>query len=89
VEIRYALHQNVPVIPRSAVVTEDALSHVFVIDDTGVAKRRAIQLGFENDGQVEVAEGLSAGENVVTAGKGSLSDGMRVEVVGEEQVEDT
>jgi len=89
VEIRYALHQDVPVIPRSAVITEDALSHVFVIDDAGVARRRTIQLGFENNGLVEVAEGLVTGETVVTAGKGSLSDGMRVEVVGEDQVENT
>ena len=82
VEIRYDMHENVPVVPRSAVITEDELSHVFVIDDEGNARRRAIKLGFENNGHVEVAEGLAAGETVVTAGKGSLSDGMRVEVVG-------
>ncbi len=89
VEIRYALHQAVPVIPRSAVITEDESSHVFVIDDGGVAKRRDIQLGFENNGLVEVTNGLAAGETVVTAGKGSLSDGMRVEVVGSNPVQDT
>ncbi len=82
VEILYDLHENVPVIPRNAVITEDELSHVFVIDDDGIARRRAIQLGFEDNGQVEVAEGLAQGETVVTAGKGSLSDGTRVEVVG-------
>jgi len=88
VEIRYDLHESVPVIPRSAVITEDELSHVFVIGEDGIATRRAIQLGFENDGQVEVTEGLASGETVVTAGKGSLSDGMRVEVVGKDPVPD-
>jgi len=82
VEILYDLHENVPVIPRNAVITEDELSHVFVIDEEGNARRRAIQLGFENNGLVEVADGLAQGETVVTAGKGSLSDGTRVEVVG-------
>ncbi len=82
VEILYDLHKDVPVIPRSAVITEDELSHVFVIDDEGIARRRAIELGFEDNGQVEVTEGLAQGETVVTAGKGSLSDGTRVEVVG-------
>jgi RND family efflux transporter MFP subunit len=89
VEIRYDLHEDVPVIPRSAVITEDELSHVFVIGDDGTVSRRAVKLGFENDGQVEVNEGLESGESVVTAGKGSLSDGMRVEVVGKDPVPDT
>jgi hypothetical protein len=30
---------------------------------------------------VEVREGVSTGETVVTAGKGSLSDGARVEII--------
>jgi hypothetical protein len=37
---------------------------------------------------VEVTEGLEAGEPVVTAGKGSLSDGTRVEVVGKDTDKD-
>lgn len=80
-KILYDMHEDVPVIPRSAVITEDELSHVFVINEEGIANRRSIRLGFESNGRVEVAEGLVRGENVVTAGKGSLSDGMRVEVV--------
>lgn len=82
VEILYDLHKDVPVIPRNAVITEDELSHVFVIDDEGIARRRSVELGFEDNGQVEVTGGLAQGETVVTAGKGSLSDGTRVEVVG-------
>lgn len=84
VEILYDLHKDVPVIPRSAVITEDELSHVFVINEDGNANRRGVQLGFEANGLVEVTEGLAKGETVVTAGKGSLSDGSRVEVVGQD-----
>jgi len=80
-EILYDLHEDVPVIPRSAVITEDDQSHVFVINEDGSASRRAIQLGFEDSGLIEVLDGLSKGETVVTAGKGSLSDGTRVEIV--------
>jgi multidrug efflux pump subunit AcrA (membrane-fusion protein) len=89
VEIRYDLHEDVPVVPRNAVITEDELSHVFVIGEGDIASRRAVELGFENDGLVEVTVGLQSGEKVVTAGKGSLSDGMHVEVVGEEPVRDS
>jgi membrane fusion protein (multidrug efflux system) len=80
-EIIYDLHKDVPVIPRSAVLTEDNLSHVFVINEDGSASRRAVQLGFEDKGLIEVLDGLVKGETVVTAGKGSLSDGTRVEIV--------
>lgn len=80
-EILYDMHKDVPVIPRSAVITEDEMSHVFVINDEGSASRRLIQLGFEDNGLIEVLEGLVSGETVVTAGKGSLSEGTRVEVV--------
>jgi RND family efflux transporter MFP subunit len=82
VEILYDLHEDVPVIPRSAVITEDERSHVFVINDEGSASRRSIQLGYEREGLIEVLQGLANGETVVTAGKGSLSEGTRVEVVG-------
>jgi membrane fusion protein (multidrug efflux system) len=82
VEILHDLHEDVPVIPRSAVITEDEISHVFVINGEGSASRRDVQLGYESEGMVEIAAGLNKGETVVTAGKGSLSDGTRVEVVG-------
>ena len=89
VEILYDLHKDVPVIPRNAVITEDELNHVFVINEEGEVNRRAIHLGYEANGRVEVTEGLEIGETVVTAGKGSLSDGARVEVVGNDPVPST
>ena len=81
VEILYDLHQNVPVIPRSAVITEDERSHVFVVDAEGSASRRVVSLGYERAGLIEVVNGIETGEIVVTAGKGSLSDGVKVEVI--------
>lgn len=81
VNVHYDLRQSVPVVPREAVLTEDEESHVFVIGEDGNAQRRAVQLGYEQQGRVEVIQGVNAGERVVTAGKGSLSDGVRVEVV--------
>jgi len=88
-EIIYDLHRDVPVIPRSAVITEDNLSHVFVINDDGIANRRGIELGFEDKGFIEVVNGLKKGETVVTAGKGSVSDGTQVEVVSKDMAPGT
>jgi membrane fusion protein (multidrug efflux system) len=81
VEILYDMHRDVPVIPRSAVITEDEQSHVFVVAGDGSATRRLVQLGYERAGMIEVRDGVVAGETVVTAGKGSLSDGAKVEVI--------
>jgi len=82
VDILYDMRKNVPLIPRNAVITEDESSHVFLVGDDGSAVRRQVRLGYERNGLVEIVEGLSAGDRVVTAGKGSLSDGARIEVVG-------
>ena len=82
VDILYDLRQNVPVVPRSAVITEDGNSHVFVVGEGGNVTRRDVKLGYERSGLVEIADGLGEGDRVVTSGKGSLSDGSHVEVVG-------
>lgn len=81
VAILYDLHEDVPVIPRSAVITEDERSHVFVVDENGSASRRNVELGYERENHVEVIDGVKTGEVVVTAGKGSLSEGAKVEVI--------
>jgi RND family efflux transporter MFP subunit len=84
VQVLYDTHSSVTVIPRSAVISEDDQNHVFVIADDGTASRRAIELGYEKDGLVEITTGVEAGEQVVTAGKGSLNNGTAVEVIGSE-----
>lgn len=81
VDILHDVRKNVPVIPRSALIREDEQTFVFVVGEDGNAIRRSIRTGYERNGQVEVVEGVSEGESVVTAGKGSLSDGSKVEVV--------
>lgn len=81
IEVLYDLREGVAVIPRSAVITEDERNHVFVIAEDGSAIRRSVQLGYERAGMIEVRDGVVAGETVVTSGKGSLSDGTRVEII--------
>ncbi len=82
VDILYDLRKNVPLIPRNAIITEDEASHVFVVGEDSNVIRRAVRLGYERNGLIEIVEGLNAGDRVVTSGKGSLSDGARIEVVG-------
>lgn len=82
VDIVHDLRKDVAVIPRSAVIREDEQTFVFVIGEDSNVSRRSIRTGYERNGDIEVIEGVAVGETVVTAGKGSLSEGSKVEVVG-------
>lgn len=81
VDILHDVRKDVPVIPRSALIKEDEQTFVFVVGDDNNVSRRLIHTGYEQNGEIEVVDGVSDGESVVTAGKGSLSDGSKVEVV--------
>lgn len=57
-----------PAVPESAVIREGELAHVWVLYEGGLLAYRAIRIGRNNDGLVEVLEGLKAGERIVTRG---------------------
>lgn len=50
---------------------------VFVVGDDGIAEKRAIVTGFENESSAEVVRGLSAGERVIAAPL-SIREGQHV-----------
>lgn len=71
--------QNALAVPLSAIVSEDGTHFVFVVEN-GVAHKRQVELGLEDDDLVEVKSGLNEGELVVVEGASGLSDGQPVEV---------
>jgi membrane fusion protein (multidrug efflux system) len=81
IDIVYDVRNNTLLVPRSAVIQEDAESAVFVVKD-GVASRRTVSVGYANNGNIEVTTGIKVGEQVVTVGQGSLKEGSKVNVVG-------
>lgn len=68
-------------IPEQAIFARGAESFVYVVHD-GKAKLTRIALGLRQGAQVEVVEGLSAGDQVVSAGHLKLRDGAPVRPVG-------
>lgn len=71
---------GVLVVPRAALVSWDTVTRraaVFVVEG-GVAKRVVVETGAAPGDGVEVVEGLSAGQEVVTRGGFNLRDGDRV-----------
>lgn len=86
-QVLYDKRDNALLIPKDAVVIEDANASVFVVKD-GAALRRSVELGYSNDWQYEIRSGLESGEIVVTTGRASLKDGAKVDVVNMPKNED-
>lgn len=80
VRIVYDTHQNALMIPKNAVMTEDGVSSVYVLNNK-LAYRRTVSTGYANGNNIEILEGLSPADTVVTIGQSSLQDSAAVEIV--------
>jgi RND family efflux transporter MFP subunit len=69
------------VVPAASVVQRDGHAYVFTLDDKHVAHRVRVATGARVDGQVEIVDGLEAGDAVVEQGAGFLGDGDVARVV--------
>ncbi|MGP1664595.1 MAG: efflux RND transporter periplasmic adaptor subunit [Rhodanobacter sp.] len=78
--IRTGMAQAITV-PAAAMVQRDGHPTVFTVDEKGIVHRVRIRTGGSDNGQIEVLEGLQAGESVVDQGAGFLSDGDTVRIV--------
>ena len=67
-------------IPESAIVQRGQGALVYVVADNKVREVR-VRLGKRLEGKVEIRDGVSAGDMVVTAGNSRLRDGAEVQVV--------
>ncbi len=72
---------NALMVPEEAVVPLGDDFFVYTVAD-GKAKRVRVKLGVRRDAQVELLEGVNAGERVVTAGIRVQRDGQPVRVIG-------
>ncbi len=68
--------------PREAVVRELQSAFVFVAKD-GVAEKRPVTLGLEEDDHIQATSGVEAGEQIIVAGQGGLKDGSAVKLIPE------
>jgi membrane fusion protein (multidrug efflux system) len=67
-------------IPEQALIPDSQAPYVYRVVD-GRAKRTPVVTGLRRDAQVEIVEGLKAGDEVVTAGQMKLRDGAAVSPV--------
>jgi membrane fusion protein (multidrug efflux system) len=83
VAIQTDVRPDAILVPKRAVLERDGKAFVFLAAN-GVARRVPVQLGYEEDGNIEILQGISAGDRVVVAGQGALEDGSEIRKVGEE-----
>jgi membrane fusion protein (multidrug efflux system) len=68
------------VVPVEALVNFAGVTRVFVIDESGTARSRAVKTGLTLGTKVEVLEGLAPDDRVATSALARLSDGAKVVV---------
>lgn len=73
-------HEDALLVPSIAVIEERQQRAVFVAVD-GVAQRRTVKLGFEQDNRTEILEGVQPGDLVVVKGQHSLKDAAPIKVL--------
>jgi len=67
-----------PVLPQSAILSDDKGNYVYIINGKNGVERRDIQIGSVNDSGVTVASGLSGTEAVVLSAGPFLNPGQKV-----------
>ncbi len=75
--VAYEMHSDALVIPAQALLDEDDLTSVYVVNDGAVA-RRFVEIGIETNGKIEILGGLDENDSIVVVGHSGLRDGSKV-----------
>lgn len=80
VDVRVDRREDAVLAPLEAVVVLRDQRSLFVIED-GTAARRQVTTGYVSDGNIEIVDGVAAGETIVAGGQEGLREGTPVRVV--------
>ena len=86
VEVVFDTHPNTLLLEQQAVITQDNRSHVFVVKDKK-AIQTPVKIGFKQNGVLEIIDGLSESDQVITTGQQILKHETKIEVVTLDGVE--
>lgn len=74
-------HENALLIGKDAVIREDNNAFAFVINEDSTVSKTSLTLGYQLQDHIEVLDGLTDDQMVVTTGKNNLSSGSKVTVI--------
>ncbi|MGK0437193.1 MAG: RND family efflux transporter MFP subunit [Paracoccaceae bacterium] len=78
VSLPSAQAKEVVAIPRDAIILKTNAQYVFVVDQSGIASRRDIELGFADRQMIEAIGNVTVGDTVIIRGGERLRDGQLV-----------
>jgi membrane fusion protein (multidrug efflux system) len=86
VQIVTERRDDVVLVPRIAVLTDKGETVVYTLADSAAptAERRVVAVGFTDDDNAQILEGLASGEQVVVKGQRSLKHGSSLKILAEE-----
>jgi RND family efflux transporter MFP subunit len=69
---------SAPLLPQSAVLSDDQGNYVYIINGKNEVERRSIKIGSVNDSGVTIAEGIAGNEAIVLSAGPFLNPGQKV-----------
>lgn len=80
-DIIYDQREGIVLVDKNAIIREDELSFLYLIENEVDIKKIEVTLGYEMPDSFEITSGLEAGQMVVTTGKNNLTPDVKVNVV--------
>jgi multidrug efflux pump subunit AcrA (membrane-fusion protein) len=81
VSVQGRVVEKAVVVPDSAIIITPRGHHIVFVVKNGKAERRKVKIGLEKGSNVQISDGVRAGELVVIAGNLNLKDGAPVKIV--------
>ena len=72
--------RNSYVIRENAIINEDDISYVFLVDKDNKIIKKKVEVGIKNNGMVEIIGGLKSNDIVVFEGINKIQEGSVVKV---------
>ncbi|WP_276836348.1 efflux RND transporter periplasmic adaptor subunit [Megasphaera stantonii] len=72
--------RNTLFVPKDALVEQNGVSQLYVINPDNTIAIRTVKTGLRNDNYIEILEGLSDGEQIATTNLARLRDGVSVTI---------
>ena len=73
------IKNNIPVVPNSAIFTENSVQYVYAVESNKLKKTEVV-VGITNNKQIEIKSGIKLGDSVVIEGQSFLNDGQKVKI---------
>ena len=73
--------ENCLSLPKTAVVTQDKQTYCFSVDDDGKVRRIPISLGLQAGTDLEIRDGLTGNERVISVNAGAFREGQAVKAI--------